>query len=328
MNKISDLNSELTKLNTRLSEIEKHFSIFDLSKVKQLEAHVIHRLTYRSVSDRTGRQKERKAAEKFFQNITTKDLMRLKSKTFGARLIFLGKFVQARHMRQRFDYDQNIEPFFINRESARAAQYQHEVQKVKLEEQLVELDRIGYGGFFSSKPNKQQYEKKRQDLVKSIATMSTRENVYTEQFLRDEEYLYQICRLVHQYSKEISEIDYRVKVIKNEISEIQKQEKHDLKMAKAAAFDNETRKHAKTVKSKITKLEICPYCNTNIVGSSHLDHIHPVSKGGLNIQENLVDCCSSCNLKKADKGIFQFCKEQGFDDHMVCERLLNLGKHV
>ena len=34
------------------------------------------------------------------------------------------------------------------------------------------------------------------------------------------------------------------------------------------------------------------------------------------------------NLKKADKGVFQFCREQGFNYEKVCDRLLVLGKHI
>lgn len=35
-----------------------------------------------------------------------------------------------------------------------------------------------------------------------------------------------------------------------------------------------------------------------------IDHIIPVSLGGLNVDENLVTCCSNCNLKKGNKVIY------------------------
>lgn len=52
---------------------------------------------------------------------------------------------------------------------------------------------------------------------------------------------------------------------------------------------------------------ICHYCgclmrkrgggkNT----SASIDHIIPVSKGGVNARHNLVLCCRGCNIKKAD----------------------------
>lgn len=38
-----------------------------------------------------------------------------------------------------------------------------------------------------------------------------------------------------------------------------------------------------------------------------VDHIHPVSKGGLRIvEENLAPCCHSCNQLKSDRTIEQF----------------------
>ncbi len=327
MTKIAKLNTELAILNSKLSEIEKYFLSFDIQRVRNLEAHVVDRLINRSVSDRLARQKDRKAAEVFFRNVTSKDLMRIKTKTFGKRLFFLGAFVGARYHKRRFDYDQDIEPFFVSREDAVRRKYEYTQRLKNLREQLNDLDRVGFGGLFSSKPSKHQYDKKRKELENSISYLG-KEPTFTDKFLSDEEYLRQICKLAHQFSNEIQTIDSRIKYLKKETTELNKQEKYDLKMAKAAAFDNETRKHAKTIKSKITKQLNCPYCGVPIKGSSHLDHIHPVSKGGLNVAENLVDCCATCNLKKSDKGVFQFCKEQGFDYQKVCERLLNLGKHV
>ena len=35
-----------------------------------------------------------------------------------------------------------------------------------------------------------------------------------------------------------------------------------------------------------------------------IDHIIPVSLGGLNVDENLVTCCSNCNLKKGNKVLY------------------------
>ena len=51
------------------------------------------------------------------------------------------------------------------------------------------------------------------------------------------------------------------------------------------------------------------HCRYNLDGclfnkELQIDHIIPVSLGGLNIDENLVTCCSNCNLKKSDKIIY------------------------
>ena len=49
-------------------------------------------------------------------------------------------------------------------------------------------------------------------------------------------------------------------------------------------------------------------CKLNLDGctkiAEHIDHIIPVSKGGLNTPENLQASCSNCNLKKGSKVIY------------------------
>ena len=48
----------------------------------------------------------------------------------------------------------------------------------------------------------------------------------------------------------------------------------------------------------------CIYCGSSSYEDSaelHIDHIHPYSKGGLNIAQNLVTACERCNLEKQDR---------------------------
>ncbi len=49
----------------------------------------------------------------------------------------------------------------------------------------------------------------------------------------------------------------------------------------------------------------CAYCGIDISlqikGSVHVDHIHPISRGGSNWPENLACACAKCNLSKKDK---------------------------
>jgi len=43
----------------------------------------------------------------------------------------------------------------------------------------------------------------------------------------------------------------------------------------------------------------CQYCDSKLKYSSwHLDHVHPLSKGGLNIETNITCACKECNLMK------------------------------
>ena len=46
--------------------------------------------------------------------------------------------------------------------------------------------------------------------------------------------------------------------------------------------------------------EKCQYCGTTS-GPFHIDHIHPVSRGGGSDRSNLCVSCATCNLSKRDK---------------------------
>ncbi len=48
----------------------------------------------------------------------------------------------------------------------------------------------------------------------------------------------------------------------------------------------------------------CKYCGKNPTQDKiklHIDHIIPRSKGGLDIESNLITSCQECNLGKSDK---------------------------
>ncbi len=51
---------------------------------------------------------------------------------------------------------------------------------------------------------------------------------------------------------------------------------------------------------------VCQYCGRP---AECIDHIHPRSKGGAHEWENVVACCRSCNLRKADRLL----SETGFE---------------
>jgi 5-methylcytosine-specific restriction endonuclease McrA len=47
---------------------------------------------------------------------------------------------------------------------------------------------------------------------------------------------------------------------------------------------------------------VCAYCGENYRERDlSRDHVHPVSRGGLDVWQNVVTACRSCNNKKADK---------------------------
>ncbi len=55
----------------------------------------------------------------------------------------------------------------------------------------------------------------------------------------------------------------------------------------------------------------CWYCGTDlswdISGESYtLDHVIPLSKGGMHHESNMVRCCRSCNVSKGNKSVEEF----------------------
>lgn len=132
-----------------------------------------------------------------------------------------------------------------------------------------------------------------------------------------------------EYVTRISQIEKQLSLAEEKKAAIERFEaKHGKALAKAATADNKTRKRVTSLKSLVKKTKDCPYCGSDLGVESHLDHIYPVTKGGLSIIENLVWCCSTCNGLKSDKGLMQFLKEQGLPIEQTLTRLHSLGKHV
>tara|TARA_B110001450_G_scaffold212693_1_gene204777 strand:- start:234 stop:968 length:735 start_codon:yes stop_codon:yes gene_type:complete len=56
----------------------------------------------------------------------------------------------------------------------------------------------------------------------------------------------------------------------------------------------------------------CLFCKLDFAPQElTLDHLVPISKGGLNEPSNLVTCCTKCNQLKADKPLVDFAKSVG-----------------
>jgi hypothetical protein len=114
--------------------------------------------------------------------------------------------------------------------------------------------------------------------------------------------------------------------------EVKEKEKVDALRARAASKELEVRAQArqflpKGLSEQLKLFSKCPYCRGELSGSSaHLDHIHPVSKGGLSTNRNLVFVCSTCNLKKKDKTLGVYCSIEKIDVLFVHEVLGKLRK--
>ena len=61
----------------------------------------------------------------------------------------------------------------------------------------------------------------------------------------------------------------------------------------------------------------CKYCNINIEDNYHIDHIYPLSKGGLHDIDNLQLICSYCNLSKYNRLEEDFIRDIGKNNMMI-----------
>lgn len=80
----------------------------------------------------------------------------------------------------------------------------------------------------------------------------------------------------------------------------------------------ETRKHAEGSYPKELPAHMyllqrgkCANCKKALKNKYHVDHIHPIAKGGTNYPENLQLLCASCNCKKHAKDPFVWANENG-----------------
>ena len=83
------------------------------------------------------------------------------------------------------------------------------------------------------------------------------------------------------------------------------------------------------LKLESARYKRCAYCENPLkFRDSHIDHITPVSKGGLGTLSNKVLVCSKCNLSKRAKTLRRFCADSGLDNDKVIARLEWGGKDV
>lgn len=47
----------------------------------------------------------------------------------------------------------------------------------------------------------------------------------------------------------------------------------------------------------------CVYCDAR---AAHLDHVHPLSRGGEDIESNVIPACETCNLSKGAKTLAEW----------------------
>ena len=124
-----------------------------------------------------------------------------------------------------------------------------------------------------------------------------------------------------------------IEMVQKAMPEIKRRVKNKEKSAKLGAYEETSRVQGEGIIKKIKEQTSypfnCPYCmNLTDRGSDHVDHINPISNGGLSVENNMVLVCSKCNLKKRDLSLRIFCKSNNLDFNELSERLEKMGKWI
>jgi 5-methylcytosine-specific restriction endonuclease McrA len=305
---MSRTDQELEIINNnekRLNHIEREFHKINLDDVKGLEGYLIDdKNSWNGLYLRVGpyqskeRQRIIKDVKLWFSKVDYKSLMRIKSTSLIRKQV-------------------------INREYDKIKRYEGRI--IQANKEIDEVKSKGWSdSLFTSKPKKKDYDaylmKKGEDI--------TRDRNWISEHGPYVRLLNRILDIADKYDSEIYKIDTETKRIKEAANKRYLSSVLNAKISKAARADGKIRSEAPTYKKFIRKTEMCPYCQNILGNAPHLDHIYPVSKGGLNLEENLVYCCQSCNSKKSDKGLREFCISGKFSYIEVTDRLALMGKHV
>lgn len=163
--------------------------------------------------------------------------------------------------------------------------------------------------------------------------------IFSDDFCLTKKELEEFIELEKKFSdKENRTHEYknRIGIIENLLSKypsLIKTSKQRKKNTRLAMYDQESREIGSDIVRHIRKTTpdpyLCPYCNkTTDHKNSHVDHINPISNGGLSVKNNMVLVCSKCNLKKRDYPLWVFCKRNKYKYEEIAERLFKLGKWV
>ncbi len=174
-----------------------------------------------------------------------------------------------------------------------------------------EVNKKKFNKYFNSEKRKlYKGETSEKNLYKKIKTLET-----------------QISKLDNKY--------YFYEALKKDLPSLIRRARQREKTAKIAAFDKKTRDASDIVRKDLVKAVKnksnwkCPYCNTKKDFKFHeTDHIHPVSKGGMAVPENMIPICKECNQNKKALTLRVFSKKFGYNFEKICERLEMQGKDI
>lgn len=315
MSDLENINKKIELVEENLSKIEQKFRTLDLEEIFNVKDYFKIRQRDRPVGygtrGREARRRDPELIEKVFSSRDYSLLMRFFSNEyFRKRCLYLLDYPS-------FNYKTDFSQFFLTRKNALG-------KVAHLEKERQKALETGYGGFFSSKPSEAQYRSKLSQFDNELSELK---KISVADCLK-EEILLRILTLCDENYREVRSLDREMKQLKSDRAKLRKTSRLNSKLARAAAADQKVRAEIGSFRNQVSKTENCPYCEGKLGKKPHLDHIYPVSKGGLNSVENLVYCCANCNLTKSDKGLIQFIREQNLDYEGVCDRLLGAGKKI
>ena len=132
---------------------------------------------------------------------------------------------------------------------------------------------------------------------------------------------------------EIKRLLNKIKAQQDLLPNLKRRAKERERTATIAAFEDEARLGATTIRQDLIRNAptdwFCPYCGVyGDSNDSHADHIHPISKGGRTVPQNMVLICSNCNRTKSSKTLRVFAREQNLNFEQICDRLEAMGKDI
>lgn len=111
-----------------------------------------------------------------------------------------------------------------------------------------------------------------------------------------------------RYQKNIERERTRVKVYKH--ANPDKVAKWGDKRRQKVLSQSDGTASSRCIKALLNNADQCPYCGVNLTpDTATIDHIIPISKGGLHSAFNLIACCLPCNVKKSNKSFAEWINE-------------------
>jgi len=217
-------------------------------------------------------------------------------------------------IRELEDKKQIIELPSRNARNAEDALRKHQMDRPGFLDNLLNGQRVAE---WNEEENilKERFERAKQTFPEGISYYSSEPQSIDSEICR--------CRRELKYRDQgIELLEKRMLVLKKS------NDKKAYAKARVAQADQKARAAAKTVKSRLKKYELCPYCENPIGEFAHADHIIPIALGGLSIESNMVYICRNCNLGKSDLTLREFCIVKSYDFSEIAKRLAIKGKRI